>query len=188
MNRAVCKTAWSHGIFVITFCQITRASVHWFCLEKRKGSPTWAIPPCFPGRTCSQHVPRASPSTFAALAVAPLSGWGAGAPEVAKPRAGFQQQFCLCSFSLSLLAAPRCCPLQPGPPMASVPQGCPHLSLAPSVVSSPWRGSPAAPGVQQHTPFTTAFSQLCFQMFPAADGSFQVLPLWGHCSPPAVLG
>lgn len=49
---------------------------------------------------------------------------------------------------------------------------------------SSWLGvptSPTAPGVQQHTPFTVTFSQLSFQMFPAADGSFR------HCSPhPAV--
>lgn len=173
----MCKTAWSHGIFVVTFCQITRASD--FVLRKGKDHPHEQFLPV----SQAELVPSTFPGPVPAPSL-PLQSLLSQGEEQERLRWLSQG---LVSSSNSVFAASHCpSSLLLGPPMASVPQGCPHLSLAPSVVSSP--RSPAAPGVQQHTPFTTAFSQLCFQMFPAADGSFQVLPLWGHCSPPAVLG
>lgn len=102
----------------------------------------------------------------------------------------------LVSSSSSVFAASPCpswlrlpCSLvspSAGSPMATVPQGCPQPSLAPSVVSSPWCGSPTAPGVQQQTPFTMTLSQLCprcFQLLMALSrpyGPQPAVPPCGH--------
>lgn len=100
----------------------------------------------------SLPVARLKLGTFAALAVSPAR-WGAGCQ--GQLSQGWFPAAALPLLLLLLLAVPS---LQLGVPT-----------------------SPTAPGVQQHTPFTVTFSQLSFQMFPAADGSFR------HCSPhPAV--
>lgn len=115
----------------------------------------------------SQHL--RCPSSHSPLRVRCRSAWGSRA----------EGWFPAAVLSLQLLTVPprrsfpaRCCPLQLRHPW---PQ-----SLR-SVPSSPWHGSPTAPGVQQHIPFLVPFPHLCFQVFPAADGPLQVLPVWGPC-------
>lgn len=181
-----------HGVtefFPITYCQITQASDHWICVEKRKESPTWAFPPSCPGWNCANtslgSVP--APSLLQSL----LWGWAAGAPKAAEPRAGFQQQLCLCSFSLSLLAEAS---LLLGVPFSWVTHGHSPSGVSPAqpgslsgvltlvwVTHSPW--CPAA------NPFHHDIVPAVSQMFPAADGSFQALQppaccasMWAPCS------
>lgn len=162
----MCKTAWSHGIFVITFCQITRAPD--FVLRKGKDHP----PEPFLPVSQAELVPSTFPGPVPAPSLPLQSLLSQG-----------EDQECLrwlsqglVSSSNSVFAASHCpssllliaVPFSPGhpwpqslrgvPTSAWLPQWCPHPGHLQPLVSSSTLLSP------RHFPSCVS---RCFQLLMA---------------------